>query len=282
MSFWAKASAGPDQRGEAADERQQVDARRADREALEEDRVEAGDQEHAGHDHGGGVDQRRDRRRAGHGVGQPRVQRELARLRAHRGGQRDGRHQQHQVAHAALGGQRVDLEDVEGLAGAEEQDDHADDQADVAHAVGQERLEGGVGVRLLLPPVPDEHERAEADQLPGERAACSVFWAMTRVSIDAVNRRQEGEVVGEAPVALQVLGAVDVDQQRDQGDGEEHHHRQAVDHGADVELLAPELEPRRRSSPRARWRGGTPAAMRLIEARGVLARPRRRRRRRRR
>ena len=54
---------------------------------------------------------------------------------------------------------------------------------------------------------------------------------------------QEGEVVGEAPVALQVLGAVDVDQQRHQADGDEHDHRQAVDHGPDGELVAAELEP---------------------------------------
>ena len=58
------------------------------------------------------------------------------------------------------------VDDVEGLAGAEEQDDHAADQADVAHAVGDEGLEGGVGVRLLLPPVADQRERAEARPAP--------------------------------------------------------------------------------------------------------------------
>ena len=42
------------------------------------------------------------------------------------------------------------------------------EQADVADAVGEERLERGVGVRLLLPPVADERERAEADQLPAD------------------------------------------------------------------------------------------------------------------
>ena len=62
-------------------------------------------------------------------------------------------------------GELVDLDDVEG-AGGEEQDDHAHEQADVADAVGEERLEGGVGVGLLLPPVADERERADADELP--------------------------------------------------------------------------------------------------------------------
>ena len=46
-------------------------------------RVQAGGEVHAGDDHGGGVDERGDRRGAGHGVGQPRVQRELAALADH-------------------------------------------------------------------------------------------------------------------------------------------------------------------------------------------------------
>ena len=64
--------------------------------------------EHAGRHHGGGVDQRRDRRRAFHRVGQPGVQQELRRL-AHRA------HEQQQADQR----QRVDVpaEEVDGLAG---------------------------------------------------------------------------------------------------------------------------------------------------------------------
>ena len=47
---------------------------------VEEHRVQAGAEVHAGDDHGGGVDQRRHRRGAGHGVGEPGVERELAAL----------------------------------------------------------------------------------------------------------------------------------------------------------------------------------------------------------
>ena len=57
-----------------------VDAAVGDREALVEHGVEAGAEVHAGDDHRRGVDERGDRRRAGHGVGQPGVQRELAAL----------------------------------------------------------------------------------------------------------------------------------------------------------------------------------------------------------
>ena len=69
--------AGSDDGGEAADEGHQVDRAAADLEALEEDAVHTGDHEDAGHDHGGCVDERRNRRRAGHGVRQPGVEEEL-------------------------------------------------------------------------------------------------------------------------------------------------------------------------------------------------------------
>ena len=86
------------------------------------------------------------------------------------------------------------------LAGGEEQDDDADQQADVADAVGEERLEGGVGVRLLLPPVADEHERAEAHQLPADEHLERVLGEH-----EEQHRRgeqaEEGEEVREAAVA---------------------------------------------------------------------------------
>ena len=92
--------AGPAEDRDAADDGEQVDARRADAEALEEDAVEAPDHVDAGHDHGGGVDQGGHRGRAGHGVGQPGVEDELARLRHDRRDERARRDQQRQVADA--------------------------------------------------------------------------------------------------------------------------------------------------------------------------------------
>ena len=47
---------------------------------LRVEEAEPADHVDAGRHHGGGVDQRRDRRRAGHGVGQPDVERDLRRL----------------------------------------------------------------------------------------------------------------------------------------------------------------------------------------------------------
>ena len=47
-----------------------------------------------------------------------------------------------------------------------------------------------------------------------------------------------------APVASDVVGAVDVHEQRDDRDDQEHHHAQPVDERADGELLTADLEPR--------------------------------------
>ena len=73
---------GRDDHGDAADHGDQVErlAERVDLETDVEHGVEAGDEVHAGDDHRRGVQQRRHRGGAGHGVGEPRVQRELARL----------------------------------------------------------------------------------------------------------------------------------------------------------------------------------------------------------
>ena len=133
--------------------------------------------------------------------------------------------------------------DVEaGGAGGEEGDGDADDEAHVADAVGEEGLEGGVAVLLLLPPVADEGERTDADELPADEH-------LQRVRAQHVEEhrggeeREEGVVVREAHVAVEVLGGVDVHQQRDDADGDEHHRRQAVEQGAGLEVDAADGEP---------------------------------------
>ena len=100
--------------------------------------------------------------------------------------ERDRRHQQKGVANLPVDDLGVALDDAE-RAGAEEQDRHADEQADVTGSGGEEGLQGGVGVLLLLPPVPDQHERAEAHELPAEDHLDRVHGA-TRVEHPAVNR----------------------------------------------------------------------------------------------
>ena len=120
------------------------------------------------------------------------------------------------------------------LAGGEVQDDHADQEADVAHAVGEEGLEGGVGVRLLLPPVADERERAEADQLPAHDHLQRVV-GQDEEEHRGGEQAEEGEVVGVAAVAGHVVGGEDVHQQRDEGDDHQHQRAEAVDQRADLD-----------------------------------------------
>ena len=116
-------------------------------------------------------------------------------------------------------------------------------QPDVARAGREERLQRGVGVRLLLPPVPDQHERAQADELPTHEHLQGVVG-------DDEQQHRRGEqaqrrvVVREAPVAAHVLEGVDVHEQRDRRDDEHHHHGEAVDLDPGAEADAAVLEPR--------------------------------------
>ena len=144
-----------------------------DREAFVEHRVEARAEVHTGDDHRRGVDERRHRRGAGHGVGQPGVEWELAALADDADEQADGAREQQRVVGAVAQRVLVDLRDVERARG-EEHDDDADHQADVAGSGREERLQRRGGVRALFPAVPDQRERAEADAFPADEqhAAC--------------------------------------------------------------------------------------------------------------
>ena len=106
----------------------------------------------------------------------------------------------------------------------------------------------------LLPPVADQHERAEADAFPADEQ-------LQRVVGDDEQQHRRGEqaqhreVVGVADVVVHVRGRVDVHEQRDQRDDEEHHHDEAVDAGADAELDAAVLPPRDRAGSPASTTG---------------------------
>ncbi|MEI2697487.1 MAG: hypothetical protein V9E94_03725, partial [Microthrixaceae bacterium] len=128
------------------------------------------------------------------------------------------------------------------LLAGEVQGDDADEQADVADAVGEERLERGVRVGFLLPPVPDQREGADADELPADDHLQRVLGEHEEEHRGG-EQRQEGEVVRVAAVAVHVVGREDVHEQRDQRDDHEHEHRLAVDQGADRDRLAAVLEP---------------------------------------
>ena len=125
----------------------------------------------AGRHHRRRVDQRGDRRRAFHRVRQPDVERNLRRLagRAEEQQQRRDRHRRRtsRLGRAARQPPRAtswksSVPNVAKISSI------AEDEAEVADAVDDERLLAGVGRRLLLEPEADQQVRAEADALPAD------------------------------------------------------------------------------------------------------------------
>ncbi len=240
------------------DDDDEVDLDIGNREALPEHRIEAGDEEHAGDDHRRRVEQRRDRCRAGHRVGQPGVQRELAALADAGDEQGDGGPQQEALAAVTRQRPGRDAADAEpGHAevllgpgvGAPIEHRRADEQADVADAHGEERLEGRPGVGFFLPPVADEHERAQAHDLPAEDQLDHAL-GEDHHEHPGGEQRDGGEEVRVAAIAAHVLERVDLHEQGDEGDDEQGHHAEAVDVLADGQLDAGVLPPRPRTDHR--------------------------------
>ena len=152
------ASAGPQRRDQPRGEQD-----RPRRRGRLEERPRPGDQEHARRDHRRRVDERRDRRRALHGVGQPDVERELRRLadgadREQHGSSREGRRSHR--------GQSGHHRHVAERLGRRPQHGQTEEQPDVADARRQERLDGSRHGRGLLVPESDEQVGARTDQLP--------------------------------------------------------------------------------------------------------------------
>ena len=108
------------------------------------------------------------------------------------------------------------------------------EQTDVAGAGGEERLQRGVGVGLLLPPVPDEHERAQADELPADEQ-------LQRVVGDDEQQHRRGEQArarrrsrcsgGRRACTRVEYMCTSSEIERDD---EHHHHRETVDLDADA------------------------------------------------
>ena len=105
-----------------------------------EDRRRAHDEVDAGGDHRRRVDERRHGCRAGHGVAEPALQRELRRLAAgaEQEHQPDGRHEALVGLAAGRSEHRLEVDGAE----VEEHDDDRDRQTEVTDAVGDEGLVG--------------------------------------------------------------------------------------------------------------------------------------------
>src|SRR5690606_24875804 len=204
-----------------------------------QDGVDPGHEEHAAGHHRRGEDERRDRRRARHGVGQPDVQRDLGRLAggAEEEEQRDGGGR-HARQLAGAGGQ---LAVVDGAQRGEGEED-GEQEAPVADPVGDERLLAGRGVGLVGEPERDEQVGAEADALPPDEGDEEV------AAQDEQQHREDEEVevdeeLGEVGGPVHVADRVQVDERADAGDEQRHGDRQRVGQEADVHLEVADRHP---------------------------------------
>ena len=191
----------------------------------------------AGGDHGRGVDQRGDRRGAFHGVRQPDVERDLRGLA---GGAEDQQKRDGGEEAAVPLGMRVDgVEDVREVERAEVRDEqeHREQEAEVADAVDDEGLLAGVGGGVLLEVEADEQVGGEADALPADEQQQEVLGEHQHQH----EEHEEVEVGEEAPVALfvrHVADGVEVDEEADASDDAEHDQREVVDGEGEVDLEA--------------------------------------------
>ena len=178
-------------------------------------------------------------RRAGHGVGQPDVQRQLGRLadRAEEEQQRDRRG----GARSDARGGRADVEVVDRSDGHEHQE-RAEHEPDVADAVGDERLLARRGVRGVGVPERDEQVGARPHALPAEEGQHQVV-AEHQQQHRGDEQVEVHEELGELRVPLHVADRVEVDQRADPGDEQAHQDRQRIGQEADVHLEAARGDP---------------------------------------
>jgi hypothetical protein len=215
--------------------------------------------EDAGGDHGCGVDQRRNRGRAFHGIRQPGVQQELRRL-AHRA------HEQQQAG----AGQRMCLvevhaEEVEHDSRAvpafcreargigedgvevdrtEENEDAADteDEAEVADAVDDEGLHGGGVGRRLLEPEADQQIGGQTHAFPAEEHLGEVVRGDQHQHGEG-EERQVGEEARTMRVVMHVPDRIEVDERRHRVDDDQHDRRQRIDAQSPGDVDAAGLDP---------------------------------------
>lgn len=222
IGLYQGGEAGQDQ-GHRADDADQFEDVRGQGEQA----VATGDQVDAGGHHGGGVDQRGDRGRAGHGVGQPGLQRQLGGLADRAAEQGQGRQGQPEVAfRELLRRQHQQLLDVQG-AELLEQDEQAESHEHVADAGDDECLERRVTVVAIAVVEADQQVAAQAHAFPAEVEEQQVV-AQHQEQHAGDEQVGVGEEARIAGFATHVPGGEQVDQEADAGNHAEHGYREAV------------------------------------------------------
>ncbi len=195
--------------------------------------------------HGRGVDQGRDRGRAGHGVRQPDVEGDLGAFphgadEKAEGDEGGDRHSQPARPVMREGDRRIggDLrEELAVLQAAElgEEGEHADEEGEVADPVDDERFLTRRWRDLLVVVEADQEIGAEPHPLPAHEHH-QVVVAEDQEEHGTHEEVQVGEVAPVPLLVAHVAHRVDVDQKPDPGDDEEHHRRQRVEEEGEVDL----------------------------------------------
>ena len=197
---------------------------------VQEEHVRARDHVHARGHHGGGVNQRADRRGAFHGVGQPDVQRNLRGLAGRADQQQKRGGGQHAGARGfhGHGGRAAEHRREIQRAELPEQQEQAQQEAEVADAVDQECLVAGVGGGLLQEPEADEQVAAQSDAFPADEHQ-QVVGRQHQRQHEEHEQVQVGEKAAVAGIVGHVAGGIEVNEPADAGDHDQHHHGERID-----------------------------------------------------
>ena len=206
-----------------------------------EDRRRAHEQVDAGGDHRRRVDERADRGRALHRVGEPGLERELRRLR-------DGAAEEPERDEVDRPGAGLTARPLEGRverqrAGALDEQEEGERHRRVAERVHDERLLGGGDRARPLVVEADQQVGAEPDEAPADEQQQQVA-ALDEQEHREDEQRHVREVAALLVLAVHVADRVADDQRADTGDDEHHEDRERVDEQGQADLEVAGREPR--------------------------------------
>ena len=197
------------------------------RRGVREQHAAAGHHVDPGGHHGRRVDQGGNRGRPLHRIGQPHIERDLRRLAGGADEEQHpdrGKHPALHVGSADLAHDSVEIQGPEG----DEGEHHSEDETGVPDPVHDERLLPRRRRRRPLEPEPDQQVGAEPDPLPTDEHDQHVR-PENQVQHEEREQVQVGEEPAETGVVAHVAERVDVDQQADAGDHQDHQHRERVE-----------------------------------------------------
>ena len=207
-----------------------------------EEGVAARDHIDAGRDHRRRVNEGGDGGGAFHGVGEPDVERDLRGFAGGSDDEQEGDGGEDAAVPVGVGADAgEDMSEVERAEVGDDQE-HREEEAEVADAVDDEGFFAGVRGGVLFEVEADEEVRGETDSLPADEEEQEALGE----DQDGHEEHEEVEVGEETPVALfmrHVADGVEVDEESDAGDHAEHDEREVVDGEGEVDLKAGDGDP---------------------------------------